>query len=217
MQYLNFVILGPQGSGKGTQAKLLAEKFQIPHISTGEIFRAAVASGSALGQKAKIYLDAGNLVSDEITIDLVKEALSKPIAGRGFVLDGFPRNLVQYQALVDYFKEYSKKEVKYIFVELSEKDALERIAKRFVCKDCEAIYIGNPGTCEKCGSQNLVQRTDEANPETVAQRLKIFNDSTTPMIARIAADGNLIKINGAPAIPEVHQDILEKLGLNKDQ
>ena len=207
---LNLVILGPQGSGKGTQAKLLAEKFGIAHISTGEIFRSATADGSALGQEAKKYMDAGNLVPDDIVIGLVKEVLASPKASNGFILDGFPRNLKQYRDMRDFWAQNGSGELQFIFVELSEDEAVNRIAKRFICANCEEIYIGNPGVCRKCGSSELIQRTDET-PEAVRQRLRLFNTETMPMVNAIEKDGELIRVNGAPPISEVNGEILIKL------
>ncbi|TSA46558.1 adenylate kinase [bacterium] len=207
---LNLVIFGPQGSGKGTQAKLLAEKFGVPHISTGEMFRCAMAAKSALGNKARVFMDAGKLVPDDITIGIVKEALARPETNNGFILDGFPRNVVQYEALKEFLAGAGRADLKYIFIELSEEEALARIAKRFVCQKCEAIYIGNPGKCKKCGGTSLIQRTDETQ-DAVRQRLQLFNSQTMPLVRAIEKDGQLIRVNGAPGIPEVHEEILRKL------
>jgi adenylate kinase len=212
MQHPNLIILGPQGSGKGTQAKLLSEKFAIPHISTGEMFRTAIAAGTELGREAKEYLDAGNLVPDNVTIGLVKEALSSPKARQGFILDGFPRNLKQYQELRDFWSRQNRRDLVFIYIELSGDEAIARIAKRFICEKCEEIYIGNPGVCKKCGSDRLIQRTDET-PDAVRKRLQIFNAETLPMVKELEKDGKLLRINGAPSIEEVHKEILEKLKL----
>lgn len=206
----NLIILGPQGSGKGTQGKLLSAKFGIPHISFGELFRSAIASGSELGRQVKTYMEQGALVPDTIVLVLLREVLDAPAAKNGFVLDGFPRNNEQYEELRQMFAADGRKAT-FVYIDLSEDEAVKRLANRFICERCESIYIGNAGPCQKCGGR-LIQRDDD-KPEAVRKRLRLFKTQTLPMIAEIEKDTQVIRIDGAPPVEEVNKEILEKLNL----
>lgn len=207
-----FVFLGPPGSGKGTQAKVLAEALGVPHVSTGDMFRAAIAAKSELGTKVDGLLKAGQLVPDEVTNKLVRERLQQPDASAGFVLDGYPRNLPQAQ-----FLHTLAPEVRAILIELVDDEAVKRIAGRRTCSTCGAIFhiIFKPpkvvGACDVCGG-TLAQRTDETE-SVVRDRLKVYHGEIEPVAASYRARGRLLTIDGAPPIPDVAVAIRKALGL----
>lgn len=201
--------MGPQGSGKGTQAKTLAAKLGIAHISTGDLFRQVVLEGTELGLKVKQLIDQGILISDDITNQLVADKISEQ---RGFILDGYPRNLSQAQ-----FLDTIEPTVKVIYLELSDDEAVERIAGRRSCPLCGAVYhvkyspSQEEGVCDKCGG-NLVQREDDV-PEVIRARLKTFHNQTEPLLDFYAKTDRLIKIDGTPPITEVTSNMFAVLGL----
>jgi len=209
---MNFVLMGPPGSGKGTQAELLEEKLEIPHISTGDMFRKAIKEGSELGQKVKEYLDKGELVPDELTIALVKERLAAPDAEKGFLLDGFPRTVKQAEALDELLSEMGRKLNLVLNLEVAEEKLLARLTGRRVCRNCGATYhlLFNPPAqdqkCDVCGSE-LYQREDDKE-ETVRKRLEVYHASTEPLIGYYKNKGLLKGIDGNKEINEVLEDIL---------
>ena len=210
---MNIVLLGAPGAGKGTQAAFLEKKFNLVHISTGDIFRANIKGGTPIGKVAKSYIDAGKLVPDEVTCEIVKNRLSEKDVEGGYMLDGFPRNLFQAEQLDSFAKIDA-------CVNISVDSALlmDRICGRRVCS-CGASYhisaLGGRTTCERCG-QPLYQRADD-NPETVGARLETYNTQTAPLIDYYAAQGKLLTVECGNASPEeVFEMICEKLeGLNK--
>jgi len=209
---MNIVLMGPPGSGKGTQAELLEEKLEIPHISTGDMFRSAIKEGSGLGQKVKEYLDKGELVPDELTIALVKERLAAPDAEKGFLLDGFPRTVKQAEALDELLSEMGRKLNLVLNLEVAEEKLLARLTGRRVCRNCGATYhlLFNPPAqdqkCDVCGSE-LYQREDDKE-ETVRKRLEVYHASTEPLIGYYKNKGLLKGIDGNKEINEVLEDIL---------
>ena len=212
---MKIILMGGPGAGKGTQAVGLVEKYNIPHISTGDMFRAAIKDGTALGLKAKSYMDAGGLVPDEVTIGIVAERLAQPDCTKGFLLDGFPRTLAQGNALGDILDRLGMKLDGVINIEVDEKILIPRLTGRRVCRKCGASYhmIFNApkqeGVCGQCGGE-LYQRSDDT-VETAQNRLNVYNQQTEPLIAFYTDKGLLKRINGDQAIDKVLQDIMKAL------
>jgi len=213
---MKIILMGGPGAGKGTQANPLVERFHFPHISTGDMFRAAIKEGTALGLKAKSYMDAGGLVPDEVTIGIVEERLAQPDCADGFLLDGFPRTLAQGSALADILDRLGMKLDGVINIEVDEEVLIPRLTGRRVCRKCGASYhmIFNPpkqeGVCDQCGGE-LYQRSDDT-VETAKNRLNVYNSQTEPLIAFYEEKGLLKRINGDQPIDQVLQDILKALG-----
>lgn len=213
---MRLLIMGPPGAGKGTQAVKIISEYKIPHISTGDMFRAAVAEGTKLGLEAKSYMDAGKLVPDEVTNGIVKERLMKPDTQNGFLLDGYPRTIVQGVALDEILHTLNTKIDAVINVMVDDKILINRIIGRRICKSCGTTYhvTFNPpkiaGVCDRCGGE-LYQRKDDAE-ETVAQRLAVYNQQTKPLLDYYSAKGNLYNINGDQDIDVVFQEIKDILG-----
>ena len=183
---MKIIMLGAPGAGKGTQAKKIAEKYEIPHISTGDIFRANIKNNTELGKKAKAYMDQGLLVPDELTLELIMDRFEQPDCKNGYVLDGFPRTIPQAEALTKALSENSEKIDFAVNVEVPDESIVERMSGRRACLNCGGTYhiIFNPskkeGICDKCSSE-LVLREDD-KPETVSKRLKVYHDQTQPLI-----------------------------------
>lgn len=209
---MNIILLGPPGGGKGTQAKFITEKFGIPQISTGDILRDAVKNKTELGLKAKEYMDDGKLVPDDLVIQIVEERLTKDDCKNGFILDGFPRTLVQAEAL-DSMLARMNKEIDYVLnIEVPEDAIVKRLTSRRICKKCGNIYnlLSNPpkidGRCDICGGE-LYQRDDDKE-ETVRQRLKVYKADTEPLIKYYRDKGVLKTIDGSKDIEDV-KNIIE--------
>jgi adenylate kinase len=207
--------MGPPGAGKGTQAAGLIEKFQIPHISTGDMFRAAIKTGTTLGLKAKEYMDAGALVPDEVTIGIVAERLAEADCANGFLLDGFPRTIAQADALDKILVDLQMKLDGVLNIEVDDAKLLARLTGRRICRQCGATYhmVFNPpstdGVCDKCGGE-LYQRSDDTL-ETAKNRLDVYNLQTQPLIEYYRGKGILMEINGDQDISKVLEDILAAL------
>lgn len=212
---MKIILMGGPGAGKGTQASPLVEQFHFPHISTGDMFRAAIKDGTALGLKAKSYMDAGGLVPDEVTIGIVEERLALPDCADGFLLDGFPRTLAQGSALADILDRLGMKLDGVINIEVAEEVLIPRLTGRRVCRQCGASYhmVFNPpkeeGVCGQCGGE-LYQRSDDT-VETAKNRLNVYNSQTEPLIAFYEEKGLIKRINGDQPIDKVFQDILKAL------
>lgn len=212
---MKLILMGGPGAGKGTQANPLVEKFKIPHISTGDMFRAAIKEGTALGLKAKSYMDAGGLVPDEVTIGIVEERLALPDCAEGFLLDGFPRTLAQGGALDGILDRLGMKLDGVINIEADEEVLIPRLTGRRVCRKCGSSYhmIFNPpqqeGICGQCGGE-LYQRSDDTI-ETAKNRLNVYNAQTEPLMTFYEEKGLLKRINGDQSIDKVFQDILKAL------
>lgn len=209
------LLMGPPGAGKGTQAAKLIEKFQIPHISTGDMFRAAVKEQTELGKQAKAYMDAGQLVPDSVTIGIVKERLAKPDARKGFILDGFPRTLEQARALEVTLNELGIMLNRVVDVSVPDEELITRVTGRRICKSCGATYhiIYNPSTssthCGKCGG-DIYQRADDRE-ETVLNRLAVYHSQTKPLIEYYQDKGLYTEIKGLQVIDKVFADIMNSL------
>ncbi len=215
---MNLILLGGPGAGKGTQAKLIVEKYKIPQISTGDMLREAVKQGTELGKKAKEYMDKGELVPDEIVIGIVKERLKQPDCDRGFILDGFPRTIAQAEALDKILDEIGKKIDAVINIQVPEEEIVRRIVNRRTCKNCGAIYHliysppKEPNKCDKCGGE-LYQRDDDKE-ETVRERLRVYREQTEPLIEYYQKKGILYNVDGTKDINGVFEEIksiLDKL------
>jgi adenylate kinase len=212
---MNLILLGPPGAGKGTQAKIIMDKYGIPQISTGDMLREAVAKGTELGKKAKKYMTEGKLVPDEIVIGIVKERLKQKDCEKGFILDGFPRTLAQAEALDRIMGEMGKKIDAVINVNVPEEEVVRRIAYRRTCKNCGAIYhlIYNPpkrpGICDKCGGE-LYQREDDKE-ETVRERYRVYKKNTEPLIEYYKKKGILFDVDGTKDIEGVKREVLDIL------
>ncbi|ARF14529.1 MULTISPECIES: adenylate kinase [Sporosarcina] len=208
---MNIVLMGLPGAGKGTQADKIVEKYGIPHISTGDMFRAAIKDGTELGVKAKSFMDQGALVPDEVTIGIVRERLSKPDCDKGFLLDGFPRTVPQAEAL-DALLEDLGKSIEYVLdIEVDTEELVARLSGRRICKVCGTSYhlIFNPpkveDVCDKDGGE-LYQRADD-NPDTVMNRLEVNMNQTAPLLDFYGEKGVLTKINGQQDINLVFKDL----------
>ncbi len=213
---MNLVLMGLPGAGKGTQAERIVEKYNIPHISTGDMFRAAMKEETELGMKAKSFMDQGQLVPDEVTIGIVRERLEKEDCKDGFLLDGFPRTVPQADALEQMLEELGRKIDYVINVNVDQSILMERLTGRRICKDCGATYhlVFNPpakdGVCDKCGGE-LYQRADD-NEETVGNRLEVNVKQSKPLLDFYGSKGYLRNIDGQQAIDKVFADIEELLG-----
>lgn len=206
---MNIIFLGPPGAGKGTQAQKICDALNIPQISTGDILRRAMKEGTETGMKAKSFIDAGQLVPDEVIIDIVKERLAMDDCQGGYILDGFPRTVPQAEAL-DTFATIDC----VIDLDVADQELVNRLSGRRVCLKCGATYhismLGNKTTCDKCGD-NLVQRNDD-KAETVLNRLKVYHDQTAPLIGYYEKKGLLKKIDGAQGMEKTTAAILAALG-----
>jgi adenylate kinase len=206
------VLLGAPGSGKGTQGELLSQKYAIPQISTGDLLRAAVAAGSQLGKQAKAAMDAGELVSDAIVIGIIKERLTQADAANGYILDGFPRNLAQAQALDEMLTALGQPLQAVILLEVDFEVLMQRLTGRRTCQACGAIYniyFSPPreeGRCDKCGSDQLVQRSDD-NEETIRNRLQVYQSQTAPLVDYYTAQDKLHRVDGTTGVTRVAEHI----------
>ena len=203
---MQLIMMGPPGAGKGTQAAKLVQKFKIPQISTGDMFRAAVKEGTELGKAAKACMDAGKLVPDEVTIGIVRERLSKSDCANGFILDGFPRTVSQADALNDILKDLGKSLTAVLNIHVPSEDLIERAVGRRICKKCGATYHVkfNPpkdSVCDNCGGE-LYQRADD-NADTMKNRLSVYESSTRPLIDYYKNAGIYTEIDGRQPIDKV--------------
>lgn len=209
---MRLILLGPPGAGKGTQAQRIVEKHGIPQLSTGDMLRAAVAAGSDVGKRAKAVMDAGNLVSDEIVNAIVSERIDAADCADGFILDGYPRTLVQADAVEAMLASKGTKLDVVIEIEVDDSILVDRISGRYTCANCGAGYHDRAhkpkidGVCDKCGSTNFKRRADD-NAETVATRLQDYYKKTSPLIGYYHAKGLLKSVDGMAEIDEVTQAI----------
>lgn len=213
---MKIVLLGPPGAGKGTQAKSICNKFSIPHISTGDIFRNHISQRTPLGIEAKKSIDKGELVSDELTISIVKERLMQDDCKIGFLLDGFPRTVIQAEALDEFLEDKGEKLDTALLIDVPKDFIIERMSGRRVCLSCGASYHikfnppNHEGKCDICGS-DVSQRRDDKE-ETVKDRLNIYDEQTQPLIKYYNAKGMLSAVDGTQAINDVFKNICDILG-----
>ena len=218
---MRIVLVGPPGAGKGTQAAFLAKNLSIPHISTGDLFRANISQQTELGKLAKSYMDAGNLVPDEVTIGMAKDRMEKPDAENGFLLDGFPRNVSQAEALDVMLQSESMKLDAVLDLEVPEDEVVKRIAGRRICrKDSSHVFhvtYSKPkteGVCDACGGE-LYQRDDDSE-ETVRKRLEVYHTQTEPIIDYYKAQGLVVTISALGKVEEVTGRAMEALKRDED-
>jgi adenylate kinase len=215
MTPVKIVLLGPPGAGKGTQAKSISNRYSIPHISTGDIFRKNISENTPLGVEAKSYMDNGQLVPDEVTINMVKERLKEDDCKNGYLLDGFPRTVSQAEALEAFLNERNESLNTSLLIDVPTEFILERMTGRRVCPSCGVSYHikFNPavdGKCELCGTE-VVQRKDDTE-ETVKERLDVYKEQTQPLIDFYKEKELLSVVDGTKAINEVFEDICDVLG-----
>lgn len=212
---MRLILLGAPGAGKGTQAVNLSKELCIPHISTGDIFRANIREGTALGLKAKSYIDAGDLVPDELTVSIVKDRLTKDDCRNGFLLDGFPRTIPQAESLDEALESLNTRLDAVINLDVTDSVIVERMAGRRVCRNCSQSFhiVSNPpkqeGICDACGGSLIIRDDDKA--ETVLERLKTYNEKTKPLTDYYENKGLLLNFDGTKDILETTNAILEKL------
>ena len=213
---MKIIMLGAPGAGKGTQAKKIAAKYEIPHISTGDIFRANIKEGTELGKKAKTYMDQGLLVPDELVCDLVVDRIQQDDCANGFVLDGFPRTIPQAEALTDALKKIGTAMDFAIDIDVPDEAIIPRMAGRRACIHCGATYhiVNIPpkkeGICDRCGNEIVLR--DDDKPETVKKRLEVYHEQTKPLIDYYKEHGILKSVDGTQPMNQVFDAIVEILG-----
>lgn len=213
---MKIIMLGAPGAGKGTQAKMIADKYNIPHISTGDIFRANIKNGTELGKKAKEYMDKGQLVPDELTLDLVMDRFQQDDCKNGYVLDGFPRTIPQAEALTAALEKNGEKVDFAIDVDVPDENIVRRMGGRRACVTCGATYhvVYNPtkveGKCDKCEGELIVR--DDDKPETVLNRLDVYHKQTQPLIDYYKSQGILRTVDGTIDMNDVFAAIIDILG-----
>ena len=212
---MNIILLGPPGAGKGTQAKMLVERYGIPQISTGDILRAAVKEGTKMGKEAKSYMDKGELVPDKVVIGIVEERIQQPDCDKGYMLDGFPRTVPQAEALDGMLNNLSSQIDHVVSIEVDNKELVKRLTGRRTCRDCGAgfhVMFDPPkqeGVCDKCGGE-LYQRDDD-NVETVTSRLEVYEAQTLPLIDYYQAQDKVRSIDGVGEIKGIFGRITQVL------
>lgn len=213
---MKIIMLGAPGAGKGTQAKMISKKYDVPHISTGDIFRANIKNETELGKEAKKYMDQGLLVPDELVVNLVVDRLMEEDTKKGYILDGFPRTIPQAEALTNALKEHNE-EIDYaINVEVPDELIIERMSGRRACLNCGGTYhvVFNPtkveGICDACGGK-LILREDDA-PETVKKRLDVYHEQTQPLIDYYTEQNKIVEVDGTLEMAEVFEAITKILG-----
>ena len=213
---MKIIMLGAPGAGKGTQAKKIAAKYGIPHISTGDIFRANIKNGTELGKKAKTYMDQGLLVPDELVVDLVVDRVNQDDCTTGYVLDGFPRTIPQAEALTEALEKMGQKVDFAIDVNVPDENIVKRMGGRRACVTCGATYhmvyapTKKEGICDTCGGELILR--DDDKPETVQKRLNVYHDQTQPLIDYYTSQGILRTVDGTVDIDDVFRAITEFLG-----
>ncbi len=209
------ILLGPPGSGKGTQAKMMVDKYKIPQISTGDILRAEVKKGSELELKAKAIMDAGKLVSDDIILGIIENRISEEDCKKGFILDGFPRTIPQADGLKKLLAKKKLRLKKVINIKVDEEEVVKRISGRWTCRGCEEIFNTytkpekRKGICNKCGGE-LYQRDDQKE-NVVRDRMKVYKQQTEPLIKYYTKEGMVMDIDGLQEINKVFEDIVDAL------
>ncbi|MCH5280470.1 MAG: adenylate kinase [Lachnospiraceae bacterium] len=213
---MKIIMLGAPGAGKGTQAKMIADKYGIPHVSTGDIFRANIKNGTALGMEAKQYMDKGLLVPDELTVKILLDRVAQDDCKKGYVLDGFPRNIPQANVLEDALSKLGEEIDFAIDVEVPDENIVRRMSGRRACVSCGATYHleyvppKQEGICDTCGKELILR--DDDKPETVKNRLQVYHEKTQPLIEFYGGKGVLKTVDGTRDMQEVFADIVDILG-----
>lgn len=213
---MKIIMLGAPGAGKGTQAKMISDKYQIPHISTGDIFRANIKQGTELGKKAKTYMDQGLLVPDELVVDLVADRIEHDDCRNGFILDGFPRTIPQAESLDAALKNIDAHIDFAINVDVPDEVIITRMAGRRACLECGATYHVETaptkveGICDRCGSHTVLREDDK--PETVRKRLEVYHEQTKPLIDYYGNEDILVTVDGTQPMDQVFHNVVTHLG-----
>ena len=216
---MNVVLLGAPGAGKGTQASVLTEEFGVVHVASGDLFRRALGEKTELGMLAKSYMDKGELVPDEVTINMVLERIVEPDCAGGVLFDGFPRTLSQAEALDKRLLSESRTIDSVVYIEVPEEELVKRLSGRWICRACQTPYhaVSSPskthGVCDKCGGE-LYQRDDDKE-ETVRERLKVFLSQTLPIVDYYDSQAKLVRVDGNRDIADVSVDIMAKVKAGK--
>ncbi len=217
-QNLRLVLFGPPGAGKGTQAQLLRDKLNLAHISSGDLFRQNLINKTPLGLKAAEYMNQGQLVPDEVTIDIVLDKVLSLNSAEGFILDGFPRNRNQAEVLEKALTQRSRNIDKVVHIDVSEEELVRRLGGRYICRDCQAPHNINAmdstqkdPKCEQCGGE-LYQREDDRS-EAVQRRIQVYNDETVPVLDFYRERDLLLDVSGLNTVVNVYQDVLSGLGI----
>jgi adenylate kinase len=206
---MRLVLVGPPGAGKGTQAALLAGHYNIPHISTGDIFRANLKSGTELGLQAKSYMDKGELVPDSVTNAMVKDRLTHSDTENGFLLDGFPRNVAQAEVLRAFLGERTRPLDAVVEFSIDNNEIIKRLSSRRTCKACGKIFASHLDSCDSCGSE-LYQRDDDKE-EVIARRLEVYAEQTSPIVSFYRGEGLLITISALGEVKAITDNVISAL------
>lgn len=218
---MNLILFGAPGAGKGTQSGYLIEQYRIPAIATGDMLRAQRRAGSALGERVKGFMDRGELVPDEVMVDIIRDRLEKPDAQKGFILDGFPRTVAQAEALDAMLPAIGRQVDAVIYLRVSRQVLIDRLSHRYSCRTCDAVYNFTPEQARKLprctiDGGELYQRTDD-QPEIVARRIDVFLKHTAPLIDYYTVQAKLENIDGQMTVPEVRADITRRLATRLDR
>ena len=210
-------MFGAPGVGKGTQAKLLAEKLSIPHISTGDILRSSIKNETPLGLKAKSIVESGGLVPDDLMAGLIKDVLSQKGCDKGFILDGYPRTLAQAKLLDDIFNNLIKDEEHYIAIMVDDELIIKRLSNRLACKECGTIFtlneVKDKTNCPKCGAAGSLYKRKDDEEEVIRNRLNVFHAQTRPVLDYYSKKGKMIFVDGDKPVQEVAKSVLERIGI----
>jgi adenylate kinase len=215
---LILILLGPPGAGKGTQAALVSQQAGVAHVATGDLFRENIRNQTELGKQAKAYVDRGELVPDQLTVRMLLDRLDRPDTQKGVLLDGFPRTVDQAKALDDALKGRGQAVDKVLYINVGEEEVIARLGGRWTCRQCGAVYHQvfsppkTPGRCDQCGGE-LYQRDDD-KPETVRNRLSVYNQQTAPLVDYYRQAGKLLEVNGEQDAEAVGKDLLKAAGLS---
>jgi adenylate kinase len=214
---MRIVMFGAPGVGKGTQAKLLAERLSIPHISTGDILRNSIKNETTLGLKAKTIVESGGLVPDNLMAGLIKDVLSQKESEYGFILDGYPRTLAQAKLLDEIFEQLKSDEEHYIAITVDDELIIQRLSNRLACKECGTIFtlneVKDKKNCPKCGATGSLYKRKDDEEEVIRNRLKVFHAQTKPVLDYYKEKGKMIFVDGDQPVHEVAKAVLEKLGI----
>ncbi len=208
---MRLVIMGPPGAGKGTQSALISSKYGIPHVSTGDMFREILKRSDGLANRIRKYVESGELVPDELVVEMVRDRICRPDCEGGFILDGFPRTVAQAEALDRMLESAGKELNAVLYLRVSEEAVVRRLSRRRVCERCGAIYHldynppKRPGVCDRCGGR-LIQRDDDRE-EVIRERLRVYHEQTEPLINYYGEKGLLVEIDGCKEIHQVWEDV----------
>ena len=208
---MRLILVGPPGAGKGTQAQFLAAHYSIPHISTGDIFRANLKAGTELGNQAKAFMDRGELVPDSVTNEMVKDRLTHGDVANGFLLDGYPRNVAQAEVLRAFLAEQKSPLQAALELSIAAEEIIKRLSSRRTCRACGASAAAGATTCSACSSSDLYQREDDKE-EVIARRLEVYEEQTAPIISFYRSEGLLITIPAVGSVAEITEHAITALG-----